>query len=749
MKNSTAIKKRVNGYYTGFGSGKFAAILLVFFGGISSSVNAQDKLKVIRGESSGSSWIAFSDAPNALYRHLSGQAYELLEERADAIAGLQTLSDWQQRQQEVRKRLKKIVGPFPGKTPLNAEIMRTIDKDGYKVEHIVYESQPDFPVTSSLFIPDELQAKGPAVLYLSGHTPDGYRDPTYQHKILNLVKKGFIVFAIDPVSQGERLQYYDPDSGRSIVGSATREHSYAGTQAFITGSSQARYMIWDGIRAVDYLFSRDEVDPRRIGITGRSGGGTQTAYVAAFDERIKAAAPEAYITSFTRLLQTIGPQDAEQNFYHGIAAGLDHADLLEVRAPRPTLMITTTEDFFSIQGARESAREVANIYEAYGEPDNFNMVEDGGSHGSTQKNREAMYAFFQKHLENPGSSDDQEVEILSEGEMRVTPTGQVTTARGGETIFSLNRRRATRQLRDLRASRKDPDTHLPQVLTSARKLSGYREPKKVHEPVFTGRIQRDGYVIEKYFTRGEGTYPIPYLLLKPENPTGKAILYIHPDGKAAEAAQGGEMEWLARSGHMVLAPDMVGTGEMGPGELANYTTEVMEFDATSFDVWTTSVLIGRSITGIRAGDAVRLTRLLEQHAETDEVYGIARKQMAPVLLHAAAFEPAISRVALLEPYASYRCLVTNRYYDPGFHTGAVAGALAEYDLPDLAASLAPRRLMMAGVTDGAGEVSNQEPVAEDMEVIRTAYQQERAAGKLQITTQSADNVFELLGEWLQ
>ena len=108
-------------------------------------------------------------------------------------------------------------------------------------------------------------------------------------------------------------------------------------------------MIWDGIRAIDYLVSRKEVDPNRIGCHGLSGGGTQSSYIAAFDKRVLAVAPAGYITSFNRLFESIGPQDAEQNFYHGIARGIDHADLLEVRAPKPALLVSTTRDFFSIQ----------------------------------------------------------------------------------------------------------------------------------------------------------------------------------------------------------------------------------------------------------------------------------------------------------------------------------------------------------------------------------------------------------------
>lgn len=639
-----------------------------------------------------------------------------------------------------------IIGPFPKKNALNAQILRTIQKDYYSVEHIVYESRPEFYVTSSLFIPNELEDQAPAILYLSGHTANGYRSETYQHKILNLVKKGFIVFAIDPVGQGERLEYYDAETGGSVVGSSTREHSYTGVQTFITGSSQANYMIWDGIRAVDYLLTRDEVDHARLGITGRSGGGTQTAYIAAMDERIHAAAPEAYITSFNYLLKSIGPQDLEQNLYHGILQGIDHADFLTVRAPKPALMINTTEDFFSIQGGRETADEVMSVYIAYDKFQNFDMVEDGGGHGSTKKNREAMYAFFQKHLDNPGIAEDEEVATLSDEEIQVTRTGQVSTSLRGKTIFELNRSEAEEQITGLLSSRDDINSHIPKVKRAAKELSGYREPAEEDQPIFTGRIPKEGYVIEKYFIKGEGDYVIPFLLMIPDEANDKALIYLNPSGKAAEASDDGEIQSLVKEGMTVLAPDMIGTGETGDGDVENYPIHVKDFDAASFDVWTASVLIGRSIAGIHAGDIVRLNQLLKrQHA--DEVYGVARGSMAPALLHAAAFDPSISRIALLEPYSSYLSIVSNQYYNPGFHLSTVAGSVGVYDLPDLAASLAPRRLMMTGVTDGGGKALNQETTSETFSVVKASYEEQGANGQLIITPRkSLDDWDDLLLE---
>lgn len=593
------MRSNLRDYYLTFTRLTFILLLVVFQ--TSSLVNAQDELDVIHSQYAGCNdgrWLIYSDAHNSLYKHLTGQAYDILARRAREISELSSLTGWQQRQNIIRKNLLELIGPFPEKTPLNAKITRVVEKDSFRIEHIVYESQPGFYVTSSLFIPTWLKkrTKSPAIIYCSGHSNTGYRG--YQNVILNLVKKGFIVFAFDPVGQGERLGYFDPQKKGSIVGGPTKEHSYPGTQAFITGSSLARHMTWDGIRAVDYLLSRKEIDPARIGITGRSGGGTQSAFIAAMDERIYAAAPECYITNFTRLLQMRGPQDAEQNLINFIQRGLDQPDLLLVRAPKPSLMITTTNDMFSIQGVLETEKEVSRIYKAYGKEDNFSRTEDEASHESTKKNREAMYSFFQKHLNNPGNPKDEIVRPVSPEEMQVTATGQVSTSLAGETIYSLNCKEAEKLQSQLQAARNDIDRHLPQVLNSAKTLSGYNAPSGTQDPVITGRITRDGYIIEKYFVKGEGDYVIPFLLMVPGKSNNKAIIYLHPEGKKPEASLGGEMEWFAKNGYMVLAPDLIGSGETGP---ADYRGDA-DIDGVSHNLWYGSILTGRSILGIRVGD---------------------------------------------------------------------------------------------------------------------------------------------------
>ena len=200
-------------------------ILLLVCVLITDKVYSQEDLDVIKNK-----WLEYSDSQNALYHYLTKEACDLLKQRSETVSGYKDLTDWQKRQEMIRETLIDIVGPLPAKTPLNAVITRTITKEKYSVQNIIFESQPGFYVTSSLFIPAALKkgTRAPAIIYCSGHSADGYRSAVYQHVILNLVFKGFIVFAFDPVGQGERLEYYDTKTGKSVIGGPTSEHSYPG-----------------------------------------------------------------------------------------------------------------------------------------------------------------------------------------------------------------------------------------------------------------------------------------------------------------------------------------------------------------------------------------------------------------------------------------------------------------------------------------------------------------------------------------
>lgn len=670
-------------------------------------------------------WVEWTDARNMLVHHLNKQAFTYLDARDKEIAALKTKEDWMKRQAKVRDILmNKIAGPFPERTPLNAKVTGVLKKEGYSIEKIVFESQPAFYVTGVLFIPDG-RGKKPAILYTSGHYQEAFRNPVYQTVILNLVKKGFIVFAIDPLSQGERVQLYDDVKKASAIGPTTREHGYLGAQTLIPGVSIARYFIWDGIRAIDYLLTRKEVDPDRLGVTGHSGGGTQSAYIFACDERIKAGAPINYITGFRRLLESIGPQDAEQNMFHGVSNGITHADLLEVRAPNPSLILAGTRDFFSIQGARETYAEVKNAYRIMGSEDNANYVDDDFEHGYTKKLREGTYTFFQRHLNLAGNPLDENVSVLNPDELKVTTTGNVATSyENAETVSSINKRETQKLIDKLQSSRKQVDHHLEQVNLDAKELSGYLAPQADLKPVFRGRYQRDGYSVEMYALHSEGDCILPLLVFVPG--TGSkfpGVIYLHPKGKIADASAGGKIEALVKKGYIVAAPDLIGTGETaGSGSVA--------------------MLIGRSTAGIQAGDVNRVASFLKSRNDVDinKIGGMAFDEMGPVLLHAAAFNNAISALTLVGTLVSYRSIVMNNFYDPGFANNAVAGALTAYDLPDLIGCIAPRKVALVDLKDQMKQTANQELINDELTFPKAVYSQKGVSGNIKISASTDDIV---------
>jgi dienelactone hydrolase len=543
---------------------------------------------------------------------------------------------------------------------------------------------------------------------------------SYQWMILNLVHKGFIVFAFDPISQGERSQYFDAEKGVSRLGKASAQHSYMGLPPQLTRYSLALAMTWDGIRALDYLQTRPEVDMTRIGMCGNSGGGTQTAYVSAVDDRVYASAPANFITNYHRLLETRGPQDPEQYLYRQVALGIDHADYLLARAPRPTLLVTTTRDFFNIQGSRETFAEAKRAFGALGESRALEMVEDDWEHGYTRKNREATYAFFQKHLGVPGSPRDENAELLTPEELRVTPTGQVATSLEGEGFFSLARG-AGRLLRSqLDDRRRTLPQHLVQVLSDARQLSGYESPQEPRVPILAGTYQRSGYVLEKYVIEGERDYPVPYLLTVPAGAgPHRAVVYLHPQGKAAEAGAAGDLERLAQAGFVVLAPDLVGIGETAP----------------SADAWEMAMLVGRSLVAVRAGDIARLVNVLKARSDVDsrQIVGAAVGELGAELIHAAAFLPEISRLVLLDPLISYQSLLEEEYYERRFADGIVPRALTAYDLCDLAGTLAPRPMLISNSKEIRDNPVRWVNTQRALAVIRTAYQNVEAARQLNLT----------------
>ncbi len=682
----------------------------------------------------------------SVYNAFCQRAQTLTQARKTRTDAIMAASDFLQYQSLLRQQLQHVVGEFPERTPLQSRVTGVVHKPDYRLEKVLFQSMPGNYVTAALYIPEKRAGKSPAVLYCSGHTTNGFRSDAYQIAILNLVSKGFIVLAIDPVGQGERMQYYDPVTAKSLIGGPTAEHSYVGAQCFLAGYSPALYWIWDGVRAVDYLVSRKEVDPQRIGITGRSGGGTQSAYIAAIDERIVAAAPECYLTNFARLFQSVGPQDAEQNFLHGLACGIDQADLLLMRAPRPALMITTTADMFSIQGARETYGEVSRFYHMLGRAQDMQMVEDDTVHASTRKNREAMYGFFQKYLHLPGDNTEQAIPLLTVQELQVLPEGQTALLADHKTVFVLNRQRAERIVAQVAAARKENvSQYLSSVRGKAIDLSGYSAELNHTELVFTGRTRYLDLMVEKYFIK-EPRLLTPFLLVRRQifsHQEQPLVFLLHSQGKSLFNQRPELVRSLVDRDYMVMLPDLAGCGEsaigLAPGDSWNFS-----IGRAPFNLLFAGIQVKSSLLGLAARQISLLAAYMRRDKGAGEISAVAFGALGPVLLHAAAFDANLQRIGLCDSPISYADMVMNTYYQPEYMMYSVAAALPVYDLQDLAACLSPRKLVVANARNSMAVALTENEVKNAWSFAQDVYQSKGHSESLQFFI---GDIKQLIDEW--
>lgn len=701
-----------------------------------SSGKPEETLDVLAGRGE------FGSIRKILPDSLKAVAFNHLTEREKRVAALKTSEEIAARQRMIRETILRAIGGPPERTPLNPQITGVLKREGYRVEKVIFESQPAFYITANLYIPETGRAPFPAILLPLGHETGGKANEDWQRLAVTFVRNGFVVLTWDPMGQGERIQLYDPDWGASKVGQSTTEHTVAGAQCLLLGHSFARHRIHDGLRALDYLASRPEVDAAKIGCTGNSGGGTMTSYLSALDDRIKVAAPSCFITSWRSLLETIGPQDAEQNMPPFLSAGLDQADFVIAFAPKPFLIASAVQDFFPIKGARETYAEVKRLYRLMGAEEKLNMVEANDGHGFTLPRRLAAYRWMNRWLKGLDQAiTESPVEVESEADLRCTPSGQVTVSFNAETIFSINRAESVRiksQRRMLSAAPSDNDlrSYQQEIRNHARQLTAFEKPDGDLKAKKLGEIKRAGYRIEKLTFESAPGIVIPALLFLPESTSGKAppILYLHERGKAAEAGPGGEIEELARAGAAVLAIDLRGTGETRE-DLDRSDAFFTYFGA--FESAMTAMLVGKTLIGLRAQDIVRAVDLLASRGDVEmrrlTAYGFG--EAATTLLHAAALDDRIRNVVLKNMLASYESVVSEKISQRVFEN-IVPGVLAKYDLPDLAACLAPRRVSLVNPVNPRGQRLGLPQARSQYGSAATAFQAAGAASSLLIAEQN-------------
>jgi len=380
-----------------------------------------------------------------LYPHMVQEYYvermrQFSLERDRVRRNIRTRNDVLKLKAIVREKLAQSFGKLPGKTPLNPKITGRFERSHYIVEKIVFESRPALFVTANLYIPKNIKGKLPCVLGACGHSKIGKAEPNYQAFVQGLVTKGYLVLIYDPLSQGERIQYPKREGLVRPIG-CCQEHNMMGNQMSLIGEFFGKWRLWDGIRALDYLLSRPEADPTRVGVTGNSGGGTLATYLNAFDDRFTMAAPSCFVTTYLCNLENELPADSEQIPPNIIKYGLDMADFFAAQIPRPVILLGQNNDFFDCRGLVKTYEELKRLYAIMGAEKNIGLFIGPRSHGYFRENRETMYAFFNKHSGMKANFKEGRTFTESPDQLDCTPKGQVCKM-SGKRVFDFTKKMA-------------------------------------------------------------------------------------------------------------------------------------------------------------------------------------------------------------------------------------------------------------------------------------------------------------------
>lgn len=621
-------------------------------------------------------------AEYTLNTYLLQQVHQQYDERRRTLQqALQSRETMIAYREECKARYRKLLGELPAKTNLNAKVVGVIRQKGYRVERIVYESIPGHHVTANLYIPE---GKGPfpSVLLFCGHEQESKATESYQKTAILFARHGFVVFVIDPISQGERHQLTDQDA-KPVTRGGTTEHTLVNAAANLAGSGAVAYELWDNVRGLDYLVTRPEVDKDRIGCLGNSGGGTQTTYYIAFDDRIKVAAPCSFIARRERNFELMGASDGCQHIPYEGSEQLEISDFLIAFAPKPLLILAGRYDFVDYAGTEEVYHELKQVYTVLNKPGNVNLFTIDDGHGISRPKREAAVQWFRKWLY---AKDEPVTEgflpTLSQEELNCTVSAQVNGDFKNE-VNDITRASAVARALQLKRSAQP----LPEKVKTVLRITPATVPVAVEEK---GNVQHNGYTLYKTIIRRAGEVPLPVLTVYPEGEIRETILWLHERGKQAIADSSALIkEYLAHSYAVVMA-DLRGLGEMkDPASLNDAKYYNREYRNAMI-----ALHVGKSLMSQRTMDVIALADYINQHERLSKssIHIMANGIAALSVIHAAVLDSRLKKITVTRLLPSF----TDIYTDPtrkDWYSSVIPNVLAYYDIPDLVSYLQDRGAM--------------------------------------------------------
>ena len=652
---------------------------------------------------------------------------EARKRRLADLTGVNSPAKAQERAARVRSKLWELIGGPLEKTPLNPQVTGSMDRGQYRIENILFESHPKIYVTANLYLPTSGTPPYPAILAPLGHTEKGKAYPSYQYLYQNLARKGYVVLAYDPFGQGERLQYIDPQTGRSLYG-PTGEHDQAGRPMILMGETFALYRAWDGVRGVDYLASRPEVDLRRLGCVGHSGGGTMAMYLAALEPRVQSAVVvEGNSENMAgRFFDPPGaPADAEQNIVGGLPFSIDRGDLLWAFAPKPLLVCYTTHDVGITyspvyeESTKEIYQELQSVYGLLGAKDHVGLYASHLPHDMDFFQRTQTYGWFNRWLGSPNAgSEEAEFEVFPEERLYATSTGQVLTSIGGRSVVQLNRDRAEK-LTPASPFRSAGDTMGPaqqEIYDGLVKLLALPQQRQPLQSRVRSSNPRKSVVIEEIQFESQPGIRIPgwFLTPLPGSRARSTVLYLTEGDQGDKVVEEpGSMDGLLAAGHAVYAISLRGLGITTP-RLPNRGPRFYDSGFRMDENYTwTSLILGSPVIGQRVWDALRAIDYLASRPDVDpsQIRLLGAGSAGLVALMAGFLDKRPRSVLLDQTLVTYASIIQSADYSLNL-SWFVPGILRSFDLPDIAAGLSPRPCWILNGTGPSGQVLPETSVRE-------------------------------------
>lgn len=643
--------------------------------------------------------VTYRDYPSVLPNYLRTLAARAYRARNLELAKLTTPQSIAQRQAWARETLWKLIGGRPEATPLNARVVGSFERSGYRVEKILYESRPNFHIPANLYIPTSAQPPFPGVLFQMGHTLNGKAGDSYQRCCQGLARLGYLVLAFDPMGQGERVYYPDAAFKRTRLGSADDEHTLPGKQMLLFGDTSTRLQLWDAIRSLDYLAAHPMVDPKRLASTGQSGGATLTMLLIAADDRLATAVECSGNTENVACANFNPPgstDDAEQNFLDSGPAGFDRWDLFYPFAPKPLLCTVSDKDFFGtyspnyLSSGWEEFQKLQKVYEVLGHKDHLAWGDTPLPHGLSYDSRLQVYNWFGRWLKGDSQPVKEEPPTAPEPDnvLWVAESGNVVRTFHGETPFTLNRKQDPR----------------PQPVALDRLLRVDRLSPNLSATVLR-RIPSRSIEIEALDIPSSPGVGLPaWLFLPPKDgPSKSALLLFDPRGRNLGWHEGELYQNLALAGHLVCVPDVRGFGDLTPQYGRGSASYARSHQGEEDYAWA-SLILGKPMLGQRVTDMLAAATALRRHpaARGRKLRVAAFARLTVPAIFATALDPKIDDLYLSGGLVSYRSVAEAEEFVAPF-SNFLPRILLHTDLPDVVNGLAPRQVCLAGTINAAGD----------------------------------------------